>query len=218
MYRILDRGTRKVYTIGNKRYRPIQGGISMNPNIKLLLEKLYDLCDTFDTSPVNPPERRANKATRKILELDLMTFVCYLSASDGHVSSSEARYVGDIVGCCVTPDQLAKLINETNIYSTEFEQRPPLSLQIFVREDRRLIAAGKGDDMPASEILCGIFRMIGSEVIKSDNDVAQNERADFDIYLKMMRRYIDQQLHSSIQKSAPVQNTLKSQYQILKKK
>jgi len=190
----------------------------VNPKLKQTLEQLYDLCDTFDSSPVNPPERRGNKSTRQILELDLMAYVMYLSASDGHVSSSEARYVGDIVGCYVAPDQLANLIKENDIYSTEFEQRPPISLQIFVRQDKLLIAAGKGGDKTASEILCDVFGMIGVDVIKSDNDIAANERADFEIYFKMMKKYIDQQLHSGIQKSAPAQNTLKSQYQILKKK
>ena len=190
----------------------------MNSDLKRLLEQAYDLCDHYDHSPQNTPDKRANKRTREILQLDVSSFVMYLSASDGRVNYTEANYVSDLLGFRATPDQITQLIKDVNIYSTEFEQRPPLSLQIFLREDNRMIAAGMDSDKYSAQVLIDLFGMIGKDIITSDNDVAANERSDFNIYIGMMQKFVDQHLNTSSQKSAPVQNTLKSQYQILKKK
>ena len=190
----------------------------MQMELERILETVYTICDGCDEMPINLAGKEINKKTREVLKLDILCFAMYLSASDGHINHAEARFLSKFLRIPVKEEQIADTIREANIYSTEFEQRPPLSLQRLLQADNLLISRGVDVNRYSSECLIDLFSAIGYEIINSDNDAAMNEKADFNIYIGMMKNYVEKNLHTGIQKAAPAQNTLKSQYQILKKK
>ena len=72
-----------------------------------------------------------------------------------------------------------------------------------------------------SETLVGIFKMIGMDLISCDNNVTQNERNDINIYISNLEKYVQNELgtinNNNFVKSTAPNNTLKSNYEFLKK-
>lgn len=130
--------------------------------------------------------------SKLLVRMDLLKFMLYLSASDGHVSWDEVDIIGEICGMPSTPDASGKFIREHNIYSTEFEQTVPESFKMLVQLDNALLDAGINLAGNASETTLKVYQMVGTLLISSDGTVHENEERDFNIYINMMRRFRDE--------------------------
>ena len=127
----------------------------------------------------------------KLARVDLAEFLMYLSASDGKIEWSEASNISEYLGMDLPPEGINQFIRENNIYSTEFEQKVPLSFQILVDADNMLWDNGKRNTC-AADILLKIYKMTGEELIKADDDIDDNEMQDYQIYIDMLTNYIMQ--------------------------
>ena len=192
----------------------------MNIEIKNLLNQLYNACDAIDNTDIGLKNIGNGKTTlRDILKLDIASFTMYLSASSGRVEWQEANYIGEILDMNLNAEAVSQVIKDQNFYSTEFENKIPLSLQIFVKIDQTLSNMLNGQKV--SETLVGIFKMIGMDLISCDNNVTQNERNDINIYISNLEKYVQNELgtinNNNFVKSTTPNNTLKSNYEFLKK-
>lgn len=190
---------------------------------KKSLKKMYGLCDSIDELPFGIAKASDNDmTTRKALMLEVLKFCMYLSAADGSVSYREAEYLEDLFDISMSPSQLTEFINENDVYSTEFEETVPLVLKLFVKTDNAVISTGGGDGKLISDLLIRFYEAVGEDFCKCDG-VGGNERDDMNIYLRMMKRYVrdnvaDTDNDSFMKQSSSCDNSLKSKYQILKKK
>ena len=117
-------------------------------------------------------------------KFQLGMFLMYLSASDGEISWDEADVISRLCDLDVTPTKLADFIRNSNIYSTEFEQTVPLALEVMLLADNM----GMTEDS-LSKLVIDTFKTVGEALIKSDNEVDENEMEDFNIYINMMEKY-----------------------------
>lgn len=192
---------------------------TMVQKAKELLEQLYEYCDKIDETPMGLKYQNKGLTLRQSLFLDISNYLMYLSASDGTVSLSEAKFLGDLLGYSISPDEIISLIREHNIYSTKFENTVPLTLQCIIKVDKILQKKVAGFDIEssASAIFTSFFNALGKAFILCDQNINENERRDFLIYKDTLVSYVRKELSGGIQKSGATQNTLKSHYELLKK-
>ena len=190
----------------------------MSYEAKRMLNKIYELCDSFEDTPLAPRKHGADIDMRKVMFMDLVKYIMYLSASDGRIGQREAEYLADLTDIKMTTSQIREFIEEQNIYSTKFESEAPLILKILVATENLLFANDADLEALASDILVKFFEIVGKELCEIDCEFSTNERSDMNIYLNTMRGYIKKELKVPTLKSAPAQNSLKARYEILKKK
>lgn len=155
----------------------------INRQLKELVDNLCDAIDTLGANTSLPD------GTGKAARMEMGMFMMYLSASDGQISWDEAKIISDICELNLSPNDLGKFIRENNIYSTEFEQKVPVTLQIMVQADNALLAAG--NNTSGSKAMIGTYKAVGEALIKSDGDVDDNEVNDYKIYINMLEEYRD---------------------------
>lgn len=164
------------------------------------LEKMYQLCDLVaNTGGVKEKLDLGNEiGFDAILKLDMLYFLAYLSASDGVISWKESRYIGELLDLHMTPDKLNNFIIEKDIYSTEFEQRTPMMMQIFVAFDNAIYNSPAAADLE-EELGAGLMKLyllLAKGLIESNDrtidDMDENEEKDLRLYLGMLQNYIDE--------------------------
>jgi hypothetical protein len=133
----------------------------------------------------------AGSNLRNVARLEVAMFMMYLSASDGTIKWEEAKTLSEICGLNLTPNNIADLIRKQNIYSTEFEDRVPVSFQMMVAADNALKKQGLTSDVSAADLMIKVYKEIGEALIKSDSDVDDNELRDYNIYINMLQEYRD---------------------------
>ena len=132
----------------------------------------------------------------QLIVMELTMYAMYLSASDGEVSEAEAKQMAENFGFELTPAQIGQFIRQQNIYSTDFEKKVPVSMQIFVAIDNAMHEQGLDTNLEkmSSQILYETFEAIGNTIILSDGVEDAQEKEDSAIYLKMLKRFMDENL------------------------
>ena len=94
--------------------------------------------------------------------------------------------------------KLNNLIIEKDIYSTEFEQRTPMMMQIFVAFDNAIYnspAAAEFEE-ELGDGLMKLYLILAKGLIESNDrttdDMDENEEKDLKLYLSMLQNYIDE--------------------------
>ncbi len=155
----------------------------VNRQLKELVDKMCAAIDAFCVI-AGLPDGIGEDA-----RMDMGLFMMYLSASDGQISWDEASIISDICELDLSPNDLGRFIRENNIYSTEFEQTVPDTFRILVQADNDFLAGE--NDVSGSEAMLGMYKAIGEALIKSDDDVDDNEVNDYKIYINMLQEYRD---------------------------
>ena len=172
----------------------------MDISSKDLLKKMYSVCSTVaDTTGLRERmDLKDSLSIEEVLKMELINFLAYLAASDGVISWNESRYIGDLFDVNITPYKLNEFITEKDIYSTEFEQQPPVILQIFVAFDNAIFrspVAGEFKEELGTDLL-KLYALLAKGLIESNNrsldTMDENEEKDVNLYLGMLQKYIDE--------------------------
>lgn len=127
------------------------------------------------------------------LKNELAMFLMYLSASDGEISWEEASSIGELCDINLTPQKMSNFIKEHNVYSVEFENKPPISLQLLVLVENKLYESNLLDEVPdGCEMLIETYKNVAQLHMESDGYVSSSEKVDYKIYIEMMERYANQ--------------------------
>ena len=166
-------------------------------NLKTAVQQMYQICDQMEEK-TNFRENMGlheDATVTNILKMNLICFMAYLAASDGVVSWKECRFIGEIMDVRMTPAKLNEIIQDNNIYSTEFEEDPPMILRIFVAMDNTLYENGIDNSTELGDALFELYRFVTVGLIeangRSSETMEEGEREDAQTYLGMMRNYID---------------------------
>lgn len=159
----------------------------INNELTSKLKELVDeMCNAIDLAASKVGINDAGGAAR----MELAMFLMYLSSSDGQISWEEANFISKLCDLNVSPSQLGDFIRSNNIYSTEFENKVPVTFNLMITVDNMLYDMGK-KDMSASEIMITTYRGVGEILIKVDDNVHDNEKKDYNIYIHMLEEYRD---------------------------
>ena len=133
-----------------------------------------------------------NEGAGNAAKFEIAKFMMYLSASDGEIQWSEASMISDLCGLNLTPQTLGTFIREQNIYSTEFESKVPVTLQIMVTMDNKLIELNLADDVPETAgLILNTYKLAAEMLMNADGNIDSNEQADYQIYLNMLENYVN---------------------------
>lgn len=162
----------------------------MNLVLRNKMELFLGICDSIEDSPIGHSSGLESGALKRVSLLQLAQYLMYLASSDGRVSYTEAHFIGELIPAFAdwTPAQFKEWIIDQNVYSTEFEETPPLLLQLLVPVDNALYAADEeSSDLP--EMLMSIYRQIGQAFVECDGET-NAEHNDYNTYLDMMAQFI----------------------------
>ena len=165
--------------------------------IKELLETMYSVLDDLgEKTNLNEKLEDAGVKASAILKVDIVHFLAYLAAADGAISWGESRYIGNLVGTNMTPEKLNDIIVGNNLYSEEFEEEPPMTLQMMVTVDNALYESSAHTDLEAGQAVLMTFLAAGKGLVESNGTSIHNMdpdlKNDFENYLGMMQEYIDE--------------------------
>ncbi|SCI49161.1 Uncharacterised protein [uncultured Blautia sp.] len=124
-------------------------------------------------------------------KMEIAMYMMYLSASDGEIKWEEAKAISNLCDLSLTPSNVGDFIREKNIYSTEFESKVPVSFDLAVKGDNLLLQQGIHLDETLSELMISTYKYVGEALIKSDDNVDDNEVGDYRIYISMLEEYRD---------------------------
>ena len=162
----------------------------MNWQIKNAVEEIYGLCDTME----NTLSDGTNQVSlREALESDIVCFLSYLSASDGTVTWEEANFINEYFNQNLMPGDIVQLINQLDILSDEFANKPPQTLVLFrmaddVLRENNIESAGQ-----SLQVYLQFFLDLGKEFLTCDNEVTDNEVQRLTNYLNMMMAYAERE-------------------------
>lgn len=166
----------------------------MNYELKNMIIQIYDLCDTLDEGPCGINQIDSSQTTKNCLRTELLTYLMYLSASDGSVAWQEADFINDYLDWDLSTNEIHQFIQENQIYSTEFESKVPLSMQLFVRADNVIYDSIGVNESLGSELLYQIYETLGKEFLACDENITDGEIEDLTIYLNTLRNYIQNEV------------------------
>lgn len=137
-------------------------------------------------------QKNSDTSLDKIAKFELAQFLMYLSASDGEIQWNEAKMISDLCDLSLTPQTIGDFIRENNIYSTDFEKKVPVSIQIFITMDNKIVELGKEDEIPdVLDTIVDTYNYAAEFLINSDGDEDYSENSDRDIYINMLRDYVN---------------------------
>lgn len=141
-----------------------------------------------------------DKSLEKLLEVEIVSFLAFIAASDGVISWKESQFISEILCQSVTPDKLNQFIIDKDIYSEEFEQTVPACMQIFVAFDNAVYESNGSLDTCASDMLYIMYLILSKAMLEYDGKVVDSldevEQEDLINYLAMLRIYMDDNLQA----------------------
>ena len=167
----------------------------MDYELNKLLNIVYDYCDAIEKCYGAIP-KRSNKPLRECLRLELLEYLIYLVHSDGMIMPQERAFIKDYLGYDFSTSDINQYNAENNIYSVSFEQKVPSSMKVFVGTENAFYDAKGYNDGFESSLLFSLFERLGNELIACDGEVTDNEKSDLNIYLTMLKSYINSNVKS----------------------
>lgn len=89
---------------------------------------MYELSDTLDEGPLGLAANYKYHFEKLIFKWNCLVILMYLSAADGKIAWQESAFIRDYMEYNLTTDEIHQFIVEEQIYSTEFEEKVPLSM------------------------------------------------------------------------------------------
>ncbi len=157
---------------------------------KELFDSLSELCDTMEDAGLWEKTPDITIRLRAVLQSNLAEFMLYLSASDGHLSSQEVEVYQAITGFeGDSTDSLVRYIRDHNIYSEDFESKPPLIMRLMSECERNAVARGIAVKSSVLQSLAFLFKLVGNIIISLDG-ITPTEKRDFDIIMGTVNRFV----------------------------
>ena len=157
--------------------------MTITEQIKHTLQTLYTLLDTVEENGGKP--EGVCTSLKNAFRTELHTYLMYLSGADGKVSAEESVFMNYLFDMNLSEADYARFIRENSIYSTDYENRVPITLQIVTEFDKKAQIlsnlSGKSID-PISPIFLKFYADVGKAFIFCDG-LEQNEVDEYQVYL-----------------------------------
>lgn len=151
----------------------------MNDILKEHIGKLVEICNGSTSS---------DSLSFSDVEIELLNFASYLSASDGVIRNEEATFIEQYLQRNCSVQELSRYIQEKNTYSTEFESTHPKTLQRLIAEDNEHYENDGNLNFSNSLTYIRVFEEFGKEFIGCDGNADAQEVEDFNTYISMLKQ------------------------------
>lgn len=125
--------------------------------------------------------------------IDMKNFLIYLGYADGNISKEEIRYLNELMGLNMYLDIIEEYADRWGLKEISFLDRPPLSLEPFVRSN---IGPETGEISSSYYDLVDLyvttFNYIGNDFIACNKEINPSEIEALSSYTMMLAEYIDE--------------------------
>ena len=164
----------------------------MDYELKQRVDLILGLADTIDDTPTGL--HSSEISLRNCVRTEWLKFLMYLSASDGQISWEESEFIHDYLDFDLDTDGIHQLVLENNIYSEDFENEVPISIQIFAKTDNAYYEATgnkREKDEISVSLLRRMFLALGQELLACDDEITDDEINNLTIYMNMLDDFIN---------------------------
>ena len=123
-------------------------------------------------------------------KLEFMNFMMFMSLADGRIATKEANMIGEYFDYELNPEKIEFFINKYELDTPAYIEKVPSGLEIALKADREHGAVGT--DSSISDLVFNLYRMLGKEVIESDEFKSNRERDEYMKYIGMLQRYLEE--------------------------
>lgn len=153
-------------------------------DLKRLYNRLGGLLDTVEEGGI--PDLQGH-SLRELFTIELHSYFMYLAASDGKITQEEKNFMNTLFDTNMSVQDYIRFINENDIYSTDFEERLPLTLKVTTIFDAKialLSALARQNVDPVTPMLINFYLEAGKAFIACDGDVDDQEIEDIKTYMR----------------------------------
>lgn len=125
---------------------------------------------------------------------ELLSFMMYLSASDGKIDASEAKVIEYYTGISASPQAIREHVRKNNINSDENKNTVPHIFQAIIKADNDLYKKKIQVEKYTGEIMIEAYIGIANELINADRSVSEIERTNVDVYINNLKKYLNDNL------------------------
>lgn len=168
-------------------------------DIKRYLTALGEVLDTVEDR-INMPDELSGVSLKELFNIELHSYFMYLAAADGKITSSERDFMNTLFSKNMSIQDYVKFVNDNNIYSTDFEDRLPITLRLVVAFDAKMqiLSAITGKSIePFCPKLMQFYLEAGKAFIACDGDVNPQEIEDLKTYVGKVADSLSNLLGSS---------------------
>lgn len=171
----------------------------MDFNVLAALKKkfrtLEERCRAFDKKELTGISDDYNSTLDEIFNVDITTYLLYLTASDSYISGEEMEmftYITDLE--IDDADSMRDTIENTNVYSQEFESTVPWIIKIMTRCENALNSINGYAQYSIVDEFIDFFKLLGLTYINVDGEICEAEKTDYLSYIGMIENYVEDNL------------------------
>ena len=180
--------------------------------LKNALNSVYNLLNTVESMGGSP--NNLDMPLRECFRMEMIRQSLYFAATDGKIKPEERDFINEVFGLNGTTQDFIRIINENNIYSTEFENKGLITLDILRAFDEKY---GHMVGVNSVSLALEFMESVMKALLVVDDDLDGNEKEEFyNYYGKLKRRYLTAQTEFIKKGNDVSDNSLKGYY--LKKK
>ena len=150
--------------------------------LKQILNEIYQLLDTVESAGGKPSGM--DMPLRKCFKTEMIAQSLYFAAADGKLRPVEKDFLNVLFDLDETIESYIRFINDNNIYSTEFENRGLLTLDILNEFDRKV---GHLVDSKGVPVVIGFMEDFIKKLLVIDGDVDGNEKKEYFTYFSKLK-------------------------------
>ena len=169
----------------------------MNSQDENYLKATFEtLCDSLDAiEKLVPLPNNTGKSLRHLYKQDVISFLIYLSTSDGELTQNKCDRINSLLGLQTTIHEIDCFIKNYNIDDGEFEKRVPRSLQIASVFDEK-----KAQHLPP--LLPGLinfFENSGMRLLQFDREFPRQKFTHYLYYINHLKaRFLGKGIASNL--------------------
>ncbi len=123
---------------------------------------------------------------------DILNFLIYLSYADGRICPEEIKYINSLMGTQYYEQLISDYADNWNLKDESIKDRPPLSLEPFVRSNIGPETGELSDKYyDLLTLYVTTFNYIGNDLIASNDDLSKGEVEALSSYIMMLRENIE---------------------------
>lgn len=146
-------------------------------------DSIKNLLDSVEEHIMMPDQ--ISDSLRELFSNELLLFFMYLSATDGKISLQEKNMMNSIFGNDFSREMYVQLINDCDIYSTEFEKNIPITIRLAADFDNKHLINNN-----VASVIVNFMESAGKMLINCDETTCI-EQDELDNYISNLRGFIN---------------------------
>ena len=157
----------------------------METDTKELLARANKFCMACEEESGAAKAFGIKRAMRKVLKMDLTTFLLYLANADGIATQAEVDYINDLLEWDYDLDFFEKYICDTDLFDVDYAQSVPITLCVFALYDKV-----EQPEQSAAGALIDLYRAAAAGLSMSDGILVHTESTQTASVLNAMQEYV----------------------------